>query len=101
MNKNIELIRQKCIEANPAREEQWQTQNGDTQRPCRLADVLLAILAKGPQWKTAIRVESDGQFNLYREPSKQWWCEATWNLLKDDLNEQSEETINFLATLLQ
>lgn len=127
---NLELIRQKCIEANPDIVEclsckgQGFTSEHDVPashnggdgscetcpvqvqcidcsatgkiepRPIRLADVLLAIKKDG------FSLSSDGIFleNIDYETYKE--CGA-WNLRKDDLNEQSEETINFLAELLK
>ena len=64
----------------------------DISRPIRLADVLLAIpksepLTLFPERLIFGEVNEKGAFGI-------------WNLRKDDLNEQSEETIDFLAGLL-
>ena len=81
-----------------------ETKNGDyyVQDTIRLADVLLAIRKKGND--TWYSIDFEGVF---------WGCEPNckpeaisafhvlWNVRKDDLNEQSEETIDFLAELLR
>lgn len=82
----LELIRQKCIEANPERD--WFT---PIPQPIRLADVLLAI----PKY---LAIGNTGQFMdasdvLPDEP-------IYWNLRKDNLTEQGDECITFLAELL-
>ncbi|HEY1757932.1 MAG TPA: hypothetical protein VGG72_21360 [Bryobacteraceae bacterium] len=64
-------------------------------RPIRLADVLLAAIGKG------LAVNTIGVFMSDEEGIMPHTFRAAWNLRKDDLNEQSEETINFLAELLQ
>jgi hypothetical protein len=130
---NLELIRQKCIEANPeiVAEEQiaiayiWTTKGEwvesvplqvgnipneldcpfckgltsgkcgvhgtaiakrSAMRPIRLADVLLAF---------GERVHNDDRIDDLIKGTT-----YSWNLRKDNLNEQSEQTINFLASLL-
>ena len=67
-------------------------------RPIRLADVLLAIRkVKGSAYDFAellgLDWDSDGIIEEYRD--------SIWNLLKDDLTQQSDETIDFLYELLK
>jgi hypothetical protein len=113
MNEKLELIRQKCIEANPEIAipcgcpkggMYWDGQAcekcGGTEyksRPIRLADVLLAIPTDGIEWSMKKdRVGLRQSLGFKKEPTD--WVH--WNLRKDDLNKQSEETIDFLAGLL-
>lgn len=118
--KQIEAIRQKCIEANPEIETQrcgncgYEMDGGycrelDSEgegqphcpgpselRPIRLADVLLAIKNK------SILVDITGNFWEWRSMNEAPRSfAATWNLRKDDLTEQSDECITFLAELLK
>lgn len=107
---NLDLIRQKCIEANP---ESFECSMGTEclhhvckkSRPIRLADCLLAIgkidrlNVDVPQ---VVFVSARGYFSMLTEQhtidvnyGKQW------NLKLDDLTKQSEETITFLADLLK
>jgi hypothetical protein len=104
MNQKLELIRQKCIEANPeirddagcfihCRMLQGGQEWGDScmckVRTVRLADVVNFLRT----------IKGSGNANRYAA----WALEliGIWNLRKDDLNEQSEETINFLSELLK
>ncbi len=67
-------------------------------RPIRLADVLLAIEKK---YKDKYRVTSQGVFENYNPLLQRHVVNETWNLLKDDLTQQSDETIDFLFELLK
>lgn len=99
---NIELIRSKVIETNP--EKEWTT--GDTRNydtPARLADVLLAIGNK-------YSIQGSGHFMWYGQDDDEsigWneiWHDGqrrVWNLHRDDLDKQSDETITFIADLLK
>ena len=147
MNKQLELIRQKCIEANPeivelkfgcevilkqsifGRQKGVHGFVGATPdgifivfpgdghqiyceeenayevigRPIRLADVLLAIF-EGKVYEKINEVPlilDSGLFGTSTVGHAIKTSGYSWNLRKDDLNEQSEETINFLAKLLQ
>lgn len=61
-------------------------------RPIRLADVLLAV--------RRVRLEIDNiPDHLSMGVSNVGW--RTWNLRKDSLEDQAEETVAFLATLLK
>jgi hypothetical protein len=93
-NTNLDLIRQKCIEANP---EIMATRNCThpncqyaehtfSGRSIRLADVLLAIFEADAEERADELIHGSVK---------------VWNLRKDHLNEQSEETIDFLADLLR
>lgn len=98
---NIELIRQKRIEANPEIENTyvldsfWEINKVETAkirqgRPIHLADVLLALPNPEPLSLYPNRLL------IGTHPAVFWW-----NLRKDDLTEQSEETITFLAELFK
>lgn len=69
-------------------------------RPIHLTDVLWAIYARGPEMKTRVNLECDGQF-LTWTPEVGHRLGPTWNLRNDDLSAQSEETLQFLANLLK
>lgn len=88
MNDNLEIIRKAAIAANP--EKEWVyfryeggTESTEYEEPIRLADVLLAISLLPPPCNDYL-VSTIG-----------------WNLRRDDLAEQSEETLAFLADLLK
>jgi hypothetical protein len=116
----LELIRQKCIEANPDKLAEhdhkklpcqevctnrvdiyhdWNEREGGgctygvQLGPIRLADVLLAI--GGRNVKSYYSVHKDGHWCISNFRDLCWW-----NLRKDDLTEQSDECIAFLADLL-
>jgi hypothetical protein len=85
----LEAIRKACVEANPKREWTMIVGGGWTESPVRLADVLLAMDAKlkTPFFETA----NDWERFLF----------IKWNLYKDSLEEQSEETVAFIYDLLK
>jgi hypothetical protein len=121
MEQNIEIIRKACIEANPDIKSKYHVSTGNNLRcslcgeldnydnagkcqngvirPIRLADILLAIAKFGDYYT----IDVDGRFIF----GKEWIKESndvlalTWNLRKDSLTDQSEETITFLANLLK
>lgn len=62
-------------------------------RPIRLADVLLAI-GQGASYYGPY----DGELAMTTSQPER---KATWNLLKDSLEDQEEPTINFIHELLQ
>lgn len=84
MNTNLELIRQKCVEANPDRGMPWEI-NG-VKCPPRLADVLLAMFEADAEERAEELIHGSVK---------------VWNLRRDSLDEQSMETITFLAELLK
>ena len=86
--KKLAAIQQKCVEANPEIEnKRW-----GTERPIRLADVLLAVQKQeyggSPEFRYTCEKLTSGAWHVH------------WNLRKDDLTEQSEECISFLYDLL-
>lgn len=68
-------------------------------RPIRLADVLLAIEKKN----LLIAIDEEGAFIQYDSIDGEYTLRVyeNWNLLKDSIYDQSEETINFLYELLK
>lgn len=114
MNDNLEIIRKAVIAANPEIRN-WSDcfvhnpllqggADGDSCqckiRPIRLADVMLAIqhqrvLENGGKIPTSASkiFETTGKIN------ELIWLR--WNLRKDSLEEQSEECLQFLGTLLE
>lgn len=66
-------------------------------RPIRLADVLLAI----KKTDRAISVYEDGMFIDHSKNEMAMNTRFYWNLLKDRLEDQSDETLTFLAELLK
>lgn len=108
----LEKIRAKVIEANPEIESRirWTkvdpqfdgTDKGVEERlpaPIRLADVLLAInrsdqRKQGHEWV----ISTAGQFCDISRGYR--WEAVLWNVENDDLEKQSEETLEFLAKVL-
>ena len=111
MNEKLELIRQKCIEANPEILETLSlSENAEIihtrtiSRPIRLADVLLAM--NKLEHDGSYIISAAGIFAHFKAEGARIdkalrILECSWNLRKDDLNEQPKETINFLAGLLR
>lgn len=117
----LDLIRQKCIEINPSilcvdcegvgyqvegdhNGEPVQVQCPCHERPIRLADILLAIessfLAASKNVEEVVIAET-GSFGVVRNETQQVaWHPIYWKLRKDNLTEQSDECIKFLAELL-
>jgi hypothetical protein len=110
----LQAIRQKCIEANPGRWQDFSTRtcpcgiriDEHLNRPVRLADVLLTI-DKAEKPGELYAITSSGTF-IERElktitarilDGRMLSTGAGWNLRKD-LDEQSAETISFLFDLL-
>lgn len=91
---NIEIVRAACVAANPTiLKNDCRLCEGeyDGERPIRLADVLLAIRDNTGMNRPHVHINGEG---LEIGHSRFWNCR------KDDLTEQSEETLHFLATLL-
>jgi len=64
-------------------------------RPIRLADVLMAIEKKNPD----IMIDVSGRFLLNEQPAP--LCqECSWNLKDNNLDNQSDETKQFLIDIL-
>lgn len=85
----LQLIRQKCVEANPEIKNRVHSAFGAI---IRLADVLLAI-EQTEHWRkgTFLRERKTTIHDVYER----------WNLRKDDLTQQSDECLQFLADLLK
>lgn len=111
MQDQINLIREKCIEANPSIKEEWigwfdEYGNLDhsekTIRDIRLADVLLAITFHDPIRYIAISAPGcwleikNGKYQNCQEDGME-----SWDLRKDSLESQSPKCIEFLANLLK
>ncbi|MDR6305920.1 hypothetical protein GGQ85_003646 [Nitrobacter vulgaris] len=108
----IDLIRAACIEANPSDatlrdQTSWQGLQTKREhgRPVRLADVLLAMEA-GSTYGDSLNLNFDGSMEYCRvnlpagpEPEQEIF-KGSWNLRKDDLSEQSDECVAYLAQLL-
>lgn len=102
MNDKLNLIREKCIAANPEIGElkKFVCENcgGNDEvhyRPIHLADVLLAIAERiGFATVKELGINSFGEF-FFSDNIKERWN------LRTDLENQSEETINFLYELLK
>jgi hypothetical protein len=113
MANKLQVIREKCIEANPEIKSDlmecpecrlavfWDGSRVLKQRPIRLADVLLAI------GNMLIVVDAEG--NFYRLKMMLNWKVpritkdshlGKWNLRADDLSQQSPETVDFIYSLL-
>lgn len=88
----IEIIRKACAAANPQVEIlMGQEMSVYYIRPIRLADVLSAI------GNVDARVKVDGdKLKVFADETM-----LTWNLRKDDLTEQSDECVEFLAEILK
>ena len=114
MQSKITLIREKCIARNPPItldialgkfQESRRFNAGEVAihygRPIRLADVLLTFSkATFPKAENIVMKEvGDIRLTEYWEGLKD--IVRRWDLLADDLEKQSEETINFLYELLR
>jgi hypothetical protein len=95
----INLIRAKCIEANPERWNDFENLKRDDDK-IRLADVLLATEKKAPAKHVpegnGLIIFSDGSMSWNGKPSS-----VVWYLRNDDLTEQSDECIEFISSLLK
>ncbi len=118
-DQQLELIRRKCIEGKPEIVDQHsidcdmdesggfvRRHRGCVVRAIRLSDLLFALESNHREdyaiisngffltWRTDNRFGQDGDWKLAS-------TEAHWNLRKDDLTEQSDECVAFLADLLK
>lgn len=103
---NLEIIKAACIKANPeivGRFSGRSMQDNSTKKDTiYLADVLVAL---GPL-EGSLGIDKDGLFIIPTLPKLGGWEPArrtcpVWNIYKDSLEEQSEETLQFLADLLK
>lgn len=103
---NIEIIRKACVAANPqvgnydvcpcGMSDCQNFRDGRIDAPIRLADVLLAVPHLKPKdHRNIVRGQAESVGNV---GFMTVICE--WNLRKDDLTEQSDECLTFLADLL-
>jgi hypothetical protein len=101
-DQQLETIRQACIKANKEivtthlPTEKFNPY--ETERPIRLADVLLAIGDNNPK-VNGIRANG-GFMRIGRFQQRNTNYTLFWNLRTDDLTAQSNDTIEFLANLL-
>lgn len=100
MNQKLEAIRQKCIEAN---QDKWTRSMQAREFPIRLADVLLAMHGNRKSGQLFAVVGNGAIYELsggnFKEDADKPAL-ASWNLRQDDLEEQSPETIDFIANVL-
>ena len=97
---NLEIIRQKCIEANPEPYKNLVRDNATNFATIRLADVLLAIYTKLAREENIKSERIRGMQQRNRYGALVDVLLDKYDLRKDDLNDQSEETITFIAQLL-
>lgn len=91
---NLQLVRQKCIEANPEARWYMSTLHGPG-----LADVLLTTEG---EWVSFYSASIYGIKKTGRsEGAVLYAIVQKWNLRQDDLTAQSDECIEFLAQLLK
>lgn len=104
---HIDLIRAACIEANPSDttlrdKNSWQGLQIKREygRPVRLADVLLAIdKAANPRYGN-LHVTTGGHLGVISPVAPMTHVYAQWDLIHDDLVDQSDQCVAFLAELL-
>jgi hypothetical protein len=111
MKDKIKFITEKCIAANPEIRKHYAMCPGcgsgickqlmycpiEISRPVRLADVLLAMEEKRGIDEDYMLSPSGNMFAMHTPNGS---CIFNWNLRADRLEDQSEETIDFLANLL-
>lgn len=104
---NLKLIREKCIAANP------DIENGCRCNACIAHECcadkryisLADVLAASRSLEGSLAVDKDGLFIIPTMPKLGGWQAAiqycpVWNIYKDNLEDQSDDCINFLAYLL-
>lgn len=101
MNQQLELVRAKVIEAVPGIRGIGSKRDGhriravEVTRPIRLSDVLVAV--DYPEGQACI-YDEDG--NIVVTKGTHAGHGGYWNPLRDSLDEQSPECIDFLAKVL-
>lgn len=97
-DEQIEAVRKACIAANPDIKILFQEPNIYESGAIRLADMLLAV---GDAWRKDLDVAMQS-LPRYRAALNRNIVEVIkrWHLRADDLTQQSDETIEFLAGLL-
>lgn len=109
---HLESIRGACIEANPEIEKQKCVMCGYVDcdrsttgcpayigRPIRLADILIALETYSILGGWQFMVDVCGDFYALPDGNNPQ-IKSRWNLRKDNLEDQSEECLAFLASLL-
>ncbi len=87
--KNIDKIRAECIRVNPEIEGKHLFEDGYAQ--CKFCDVYRIVL---------LALGLDNFHNNDKIPELVYGYRHSWNLIKDDLTLQSDETLQFIADLL-
>lgn len=102
MDKTLEAIRQKCIDANPEIKDREYVYKGirgglaisTINAPIRLADVLLAIAWHGKEYACGSG-DNVAEFSFTgSEP-------PYWNLRDDNLEKQLPQTVDFIGSVLR
>jgi hypothetical protein len=110
----LDRIRAACIDANPEiakREELYHPQGMGASKPIsifgtiRLGDLLLVIGNSKKRHSVTIDAQRDNLVFFWAtkdpdNPDRATLLRSQWNLRKDDLTEQSDECVAFLANLL-
>lgn len=100
MIEKLQIIREKCIAANPQRPEGWDYDSGKPEgsgymdhAPCRLADVLQAIATERRKGlRSPYLMRTSAMYEIQKVID-------FWNLPTDDLEKQGESTINYICDL--
>ena len=93
---NIDKLIQVIIESNPelVRQSQVDDNAWELVRTIRLADVLIAMKSKLDSWTYSVNL--DGAF----QKKDVTWIMCEWNLQDNNLDNQSDETKQFLIDIL-
>lgn len=94
MKTSLEIVREACVKANPNILIRDEDDGFKTEDKVRLADVLLTI------GKVDVVVAVDVTGSFWRIGEQKLLKSYAWNLRQDNLEEQSEECLQFLGTLL-
>lgn len=98
MQSNLELIREKVIEAHGDTASGNLIKWGD--RPIRLTDVLYATENKWRTMYSAAVITAPGGDIPLREGQMLYYIVSKWNLLQDDLSLQTPETWALIVKIL-
>lgn len=97
----IKYIKEKIIQANPTKQWEWDCKCGMTHdKDYSLADVLLAIQNRGEVFKN-YHIATSGHFYSVMIDHRTLVQAYKWDLFKDSLSDQSNETIDFIFNLLK
>jgi len=110
MNK-IKFIREKCIEVNPKimtnntsmlLEGEFHGIINHRDKTVRLADVLMALEKNQKDGQSFYLVSAGGGFWKVNQKDGMEWCKGySWNLKNNNLENQLEETIDFIYDILK